>query len=491
MSIENDVITTTETAAARASRAHSPRAFESDAFEWNLGRVPARCEIGGQSSPHPGRCCAIFVVHGMGEQQWTETAAGLRVGFENALEAIEAWQQAHRSGAPADVRKLMPPPFVFDGFWGDYADLERTFPEDWRRFNERERRFFSRLWQLRTMSLFATLWWLIRQQLRLLSPGVVRDVGLAQWLLYWPLQVLWFGAFAYLAVRHPRILTRVVADVRLYASPRGVAERAIVQRIDYRVGEKFLQTIGLDWEFRALPRARHIRAGHERFTFEHVIWVAHSLGTVISYNVLSDLFHRAAHLERHGDDEQQLGVKVFRKSLLRFVTLGSPLNKFAYLFPRAIRPWPEGSRQHLVASGEQQDESRRRQALESREWWINFYHVLDPVSAPLTHKLICGTKPPFNFHADWANPAALIPGVAHLSYWRDVDTLRFILSRLYGRLALPDRSHVPHSPAALRVYSALGYLTWVATVVAATWAFLRVVPRLGTLASDFLQKWLL
>ena len=491
MSIQNEVTTTTETTAARATRPHGPRAYEVDAFEWNLGRVPSCCEIRGQTIPHPGRCCAIFVVHGMGEQQWTETAAGLRVGFENALEAIAAWQQDHHDDAAAAAARLMPPPFVYDGFWGDYADLDRTFPDDWQRFNDRERRFFSRLWQLRTMSLFATLRWLIGQQFRLLSPRVMRDVGVAQWLLYWPLQVLWFGAFAYLAVRHPRILTRVVADVRLYASPRGVAERAIVQRIDYRVGEKFLQMIGLDWDFRALPRSRQIRAGRERFTFDHVIWVAHSLGTVISYNVLSDLFHKAAHLERHGDNEQQLGVRVFRKALLRFVTLGSPLNKFAYLFPQAIRPWPEVSRQDLLGNGEQQDESRRREALESREWWVNFYHMLDPVSAPLTHRLICGTKPPFNFHADWTNAAALVPGVAHLSYWSDIDTLRFILSRLYGKVALPDRSYVPHSPRALKVYAALGYVTWALIVGAAALALVRVGPRLGGVAVDLLTRWLL
>lgn len=468
---------------AQPPRGRVHRAYEHDAYQWNLGRVPDTLTVGGNVIAHPARTCAIFVVHGMGEQAWTATAAGLRAGFEDALDAIEEWQRSTGGAAgTAAAPQQLPPPFVFDGYWADYADLSATFPEDWQRFNERERRFFGGLWQRRTMSLLRTLGWFVRQQLRLLWPRIARDVGWTQYLLYVPLQVLGFGAFVYAAIRHPTALTHVVADVRLYASPRGVAERAIVQRIDYRVGQKFLQLIGLDWDFRPLPSAHQIQAGAARVAFEHVVWVAHSLGTVVSYNVLSDLFARAAHIQAGGDDEQRRGVARFRKALLRFVTLGSPLNKFAYLFSDAVRPWPAGARRGLLDGGE--DVTRGGEA--SREWWINFYHVLDPVSAPLVHRAITGGTPPFNFHIDWKQVTALIPGVAHVAYWSDLTTLRFVLGRLYGHAVLPDRQYVPKSARVLKACAFFGYLTWAALVGGGVWALWVLAPLLLQRALDAL-----
>jgi hypothetical protein len=463
----------------------SPRAYEDEAYGWNLARVPATYRLGEEDIPHPARTCAIFVVHGMGHQMWTETAAGLRAGFEDALEAIEGWQRGATAGVPrgGDAHRI-PPPFVYDGYWADYADLEATFPEDWTRFNDRERTFFSGLWQRRTMSLMRTVGWLLTQQVRILHPRVMRDVKVTQYLLYWPLQLLWLGGFVYCAVRHPKALTRVIADVRLYASPRGVAERAIVQRIDYRVGRRFLQLIGLDWNFRALPSADRVQASGTPYSFERVIWVAHSLGTVVSYNVLSDLFHRACEIERTGDSEQQLGVKVFRRSLLRFVTLGSPLNKFAYLFEHAVRPWPRVPRSTLLEHGDELTTDGQT----SREWWINFYHVLDPVSAPLVHERITGghDHAPFNFHIEWRQLTALVPGVAHIAYWSDISTLRFILGRLFGRRVLRDRQYVPKSPGVLKAYAVLGYAVWAAIICTGVWALFLVTPRLASRALQWI-----
>lgn len=126
-------------------------------YPWNIGRVPRRLKVGGKSIPHAGRSCAIFVVHGIGEQAWTETAVGLRSGFEDALETIQKWQRAQPKGRvvlwPKDT---IPPPFVFEGFCANYTDLEATFEDDWGHFNLRERLFFGYLWKLRTFSVTKT-----------------------------------------------------------------------------------------------------------------------------------------------------------------------------------------------------------------------------------------------------------------------------------------------------------------------------------------------
>jgi hypothetical protein len=67
-----------------------PIAYEDGKFYWNLMRVPRTLEDG--TTPHPGRTSAIFVVHGIGDQVWTATAASLRCGFEDAMEGIRQWQ---------------------------------------------------------------------------------------------------------------------------------------------------------------------------------------------------------------------------------------------------------------------------------------------------------------------------------------------------------------------------------------------------------------
>jgi hypothetical protein len=120
-----------------------------------------------------------------------------------------------------------------------------------------------------------------------------------------------------------------------------VIERAIVQRVDKRVGKEFLRMIGLDWDFKPLPVSEMLKSDGKPVVFDRLIWVAHSLGSVISYNVLSDLFQRADDLDRIGTREQKQGVQKFRDALRRFVTIGSPLDKIAFLLGRdALRPWP-------------------------------------------------------------------------------------------------------------------------------------------------------
>jgi hypothetical protein len=445
----------------RDPRCGRPAAYERDSYGWNLRRIPQTALISGQDKPHPSRCCAIFVVHGMGEQQWTQTGALLRSGSEDALDVIRKWQ-VDNLGREKGIDQV-PPPFTYEGYWANYADLKATFPEDWEGFSERERTFFQHLWDTRSYSGMRTYLWLLGQQLRLIDPRRIKQIGVAVWLLYWPLQIIFPAALTVALIRRPKIITRILADVRLYANPRGIAERALIQRIDYRVGREFLRLVGLDGDFRPLPSAEQVAASGRPFIFDRVVWVAHSLGTVVSYNVLSDLFSRAADLESSGDIVQKCGVVKFRKSLARFVTLGSPLNKFASLFPDALRPWYTHDRATLVTGGEKvTNESQNPpgvSASESRELWINYYHVLDPVSGALYNELICGKTPPVNIHTNW-RASALLPGLAHTSYWRATRVLRFILARTYGLAYLPDQAIGRQSLKKQKWFAVMGYSVW-------------------------------
>ncbi len=465
-----------------------PRAYD-DCYQWNLYRVPRKIKVKGKLQEHPGRKSAIFVVHGIGDQSWTTTAASLRSGFEDAFEAIAKWQRNHPSednDHGLENANGLPLPFILDGYWSNYSDLEKTFEEDWQRFGEREKTFFGHLW-IRRCSVFRTYSWFLRQQVRLLHPRLIKVVGW-YYLLYWPLQLVSLFALTLALIRSPKILTQFIADIRLYVDPKGMIERAVVQRIDYRVGEQFLRMLGLDWNFRKLDKDKLIQASGEPVAFERIVWVAHSLGTVISYNVLSDLFHRAEELAFTGDEEQKYGVEQFRTGMRRFVTLGSPLDKIAFLFgKKAIRPWPDQSRESLLYGGEELTDieskqlanvKSKTQALPKEEWWVNFYSVFDPVSGSLSDDLICGQAQPINLLMS-PRLSSLLPGVAHVLYWSDSKrTLRYILGRCYGHYFLRDKEVEPYSRFH-RFFLALGgYVFWAFLIVILSYGIINYLPEL-------------
>ena len=439
-----------------------PRApfYDEGAYPWHIEMVPKTW--GTPPEPHPAWQCAIFVVHGIGTQTPAEVAAVLRSGFDDAWDAIS------RS---ADDSQPLPPPYVHDGWWANYADVKETFPDHWKAFEDGQKTFFERLWKQRTSNALGTVFWFIKQQLRLLHWRTLAEMGPLSYVLYLFLQIVApFILFA-LYFRAPELVRGFLTDVRMYAEPRGVTERAIVQRIDARVADLFMKMIGLDREFRPLHDDDCIKASGEPLRFERVIWVAHSLGTVISYNVLSDLFHRAEQIERAGDAQQKEGVKQFRQKMRRFVTLGSPLDKFAFLFNTAVRKWPEVPRKQLLTGGETFPDR------DDPEWWINYYHVLDPVSGALNHKTIrAGQRAPLNLHL---RKLLKIPGAAHVAYWRNVDVLRYILGRTYGVQHLRDPEPVRERPIRNRVYALAGIVIWTGIIIGAAWAIVfKAIPYL-------------
>jgi hypothetical protein len=433
-------------------------------YEWQLGRVPPTIKMAGKEVENPAFKHAIFVVHGMGMQAWTQTAATLHSGFEDALEDIHKQLTSTPLGA-----EETPPPFIQEGFWADYDSLEQSFREDWKRMEVGHKKFFSMVFKKRLLSPVRTFFWFFWQQLKLVNPAIIWRLNFFAWLLYLPLQVVSFTTLAILLLRFPRLLAQVLGDVRLYVAPRGIIERAIVQRIDKRVGAGFLRTIGLDWDFKPLRSREKLKCKGKPIEFDRIVWVAHSLGTVISYNVLSDLFQRASEVEREGTSLQKKGVVKFRSALRRFVTLGSPLDKIAFMFGKdVLRPWPNVPRTSLLEGAETIDGER--------DWWINFYHVLDPVSGALSNQLICGAVPPVNYHVGLLK----IPGLAHTSYWRDSETLQYLLSRVYGKEALPVPPQKPYSAGALTFIALGGYIIWLGLILGAVYLIYLWGPSIFT-----------
>lgn len=373
--------------------------------------------------PHgsPIRDTAVFVVHGIGNQGFPETAVTLRAGFEDAIGDI----LGRHSASP------VPPPFAWEGYWADYADFERTFPREWGECTDRERVFFKGLWERRSGGSLRTAGWLLLQYGRLACPWTHQGVGGARKVTLMAAAPLTAFLTASMLLRHRSILRDVLSDIRVYCSPRGSVEEAIVQRIDRRVGEEFLRLLGLDWDFRDLPSDRWVAISGTRHRFRYVTWVAHSLGTVISYNVLADLLHRATEIRNDLDARDRkrgpgvdpppedgalrANVERVERGIRRFVTMGSPLELVLSLFPAALREWHHGD-----------PRKRPDESGDGRRWWVNFHHVWDPVSSPLVSRRFLGGVS--NHHGRvWR-----IPGLAHVSYWRDRAILKYVVSRAYG-----------------------------------------------------------
>jgi hypothetical protein len=403
------------------SRIHHPRprAYQANAYAWCFRDIPETILHAGRDTPNPVRETAVFVVHGMGEQAYLDTAATLRVGFEDVIDKLHVVPEVGK----------VPPPFTYDGYWANYESLEETFPDEWETFGDRERLLFASLWKRRSFSALRTFSWFVRQLFRLVTDRRIRkQAGWMRWAMYWEVVLLGLTSLCALLLWCPRVLSRVLADVRVYLAPEGDIEAAIVQRIDRRVGERFLLLLGLNWDFRSLSPRRQLQISGRPHMFTRVTWVAHSLGTVISYNVISDLFARCRELRDAvstspsvpSPDQQEVLNDIARveKGLHRFVTLGSPLQKIAFLFPGVLRPWPKSCATEIARPTH-------------RRWWINFFHLWDPVSGRLLD------KEHFEVAKNVHSRLRRIPGLAHVSYWRDTAILKYIFTRAYGPEVLP------------------------------------------------------
>ncbi|MCH9031974.1 MAG: hypothetical protein IIB00_06920 [candidate division Zixibacteria bacterium] len=433
---------------------------------------------------------AVFVVHGIGKQNIAETSANMYAQFDETIESI-LFKEGDSEDKKKRIRKEWenePAPFAYDGFWGDYDDVKSFFGDQWDHLSKTEKNFLPQLWKARVVSAWTTYLWFIRQLFGLLNP--VRSIRILKFrsLISYPIYTLLvpvgflFLTLAY--VRRNKILKDFLNDVRLYVDPKGKLEKNIKKMIDARVEESFMRLIGLKPDFSRLPDKDCIYVGGKPRRFKRVVWVAHSLGTVISYNVLGGLLSRAHDLEQNSiDDEVKAGVEVFREAMARFVTIGSPLDKIALLFgERAIpKTWKQEWRKGFLNHGEfyepltpewienrQSAEKREAKKVAAKEWWVNFYHYFDPVSGSLGSKYLFGDDPPVNFHSR----SGWIPGLSHNAYWKDSRILRYIVSRAFAKKKLDDES-LKHLPRWVRFgLWALGYLIWI-VIVAGVYCFVK------------------
>ena len=151
--------------------------------------------------------------------------------------------------------------------------------------------------------------------------------------------------------------------------------------------------------------------------------VSHSLGTVVA---LHGLLEALAYPDAYP----------WIYSVKSLVTLGSPIDKFFFL-------WPS-----LVAEHEQQV-SRAPLTLPERIRWINLYDFNDPVGYQLDDARNADLLPWIAQHFDFDARDDVgfyrygVPGVAHIDYWQDEELFR----RIALRTIWPDMHSHRAAPA--------------------------------------------
>jgi len=408
-------------------------------YQWRFRRIPQEIKYKGDSTfPSPFRKSAVFVVHGIGEQVYAETAATLRKGTEGALPTIETkyWSP------DGDNNWVVPSPYIWDAFWARYYDFNWLEPGAKNNLGDGALSFYTRLWAQRSQGALRSIAWLWKQSWSLIA----KCRGLDQ--LIYIILVLLMPFITLLMLPLPKsrkFITQYLSDVRLYLSPKGDIENHIVQRIEYTIGREFLRLLGLNWNFEELDPQDKLVVGEKPHSFDHVTWVAHSLGTVISYNVISDLLNKCKQLRESTEEGGHEKAAKVETALSSFITIGSPLDKVAFLFTpdtrlsdataretlennTVLRPWPEV----YLPGGEYENNIYKNRPMTPNlkpSFWQNFYYGTDPVSGQLnmfTNK--DGDNIVENIHTrGWRMPL-----VSHVAYWNDSNITTRILEACFS-----------------------------------------------------------
>ncbi len=211
---------------------------------------------------------------------------------------------------------------------------------------------------------------------------------------HWPLRLLVTWAVVLLlseVVR--RFLVQYLGDVVVYVESHTVDRFADLRA---RIRECVTE------------RARAVYAADGADAYEQVVVVGHSLGSVVSYDMLNQLLCEDAIDRQAGRPTRDVG----RRTPL-FLTFGSPLDKTTFVFAIQHRRTTQ-AREALVASAQPM--------LQGYEWrperWVNIYSPWDIISGSLEYFDLPGSKDPRRVD-NLRDREATTLLMAHVEYWEN------------------------------------------------------------------------
>ena len=212
------------------------------------------------------------------------------------------------------------------------------------------------------------------------------------------------GALALLASwRIRRFVLQYMGDVAIYVSSNEVNEfwriRDEIKGIGLRAAAQIYRAI-------AGPGRGSGETGEDQVEFEYgsVVIVGHSLGSVVAYDTLNALFKT--------DQPALHGLRAVERTYA-LVTLGSPLDKTAFLFRQHLRH--AVVREVLAATVQPMIQSYNYRP----RWWINVHARADIISGSLEYYDFPRTTIAPQRVRNVPDPVfTLNPVAAHTGYWR-------------------------------------------------------------------------
>lgn len=198
--------------------------------------------------------------------------------------------------------------------------------------------------------------------------------------------LLLIGASAYIR----SVLVQYLGDVAIYVMPYKLdAFNDLRREIRSRC-------------FKLADAVYRLKDAGGKLLYDHVIVVGHSLGSVVTYDVLNQLIR---------EDEAGAGSDVAKRTSL-FLTFGSPLDKTAFIFSLQGRGTSE-PREALAASVQPMIRDYRLRPAK----WINVWAPWDIISGHLAFydEDPNGTNP--QNVQNLVDPDATTPIAAHTEYW--------------------------------------------------------------------------
>ncbi len=375
----------------------------------------------------------ILVVHGIGEQKRFETLTSVVSNFYRALKALGVGNlsrdlRLHNQSQPASLAfSYKGSSYVFRFYEAYWADLDQPY------------NFFRWL---------KLIWWGLTIWSRRYydpPPAGMRTIsvgGFKRLLTRIQLGILSL-VFLILLVTL-RVVNQIIVVVFKKQLPLGQTLYNFLGDVQLFVSESIrfdtLETLDRKSRYAIRTRLWDVLARANMDPVQEIYILAHSLGTVIAFNALmeqegmipsyiDDQDLRAA-LQAKGflNSQGRADRERFLSKISAVFTLGSPLDKFAAIWPRVI---PVNL----------SDPRKGQKPIP----WFNIHDILDIVGANLNHfKNIPGLEDPVNL--PWRDQT--IFATAHTSYWTYKDGKKRFIDRFVDYLLDPTpvdqrRFHAP------------------------------------------------
>lgn len=344
----------------------------------------------------------ILVVHGIGEQKRVETVTSVVSNFYRSLKTLGVGNitrdiRPDNQSQPANLLfSHKGTSYVIRFYEAYWADLDQPYN-------------FLRWLKLVLWAL--TIW--VRHYYDP-PPAGMRTISVGKFRIALTRIGLFFLSILFLILLSTlRVLNQVIVVVFKKQLPWGQTLYNFLGDVQLFVSEDVrfdtLETLDRRSRYAIRTRLWNVLARANLDPVQELYILTHSLGTVIAFNALmetaatipgyiDDRDLRAKLQERGFIDAQNNADRgKFLSKVSAFFTLGSPLDKFAAIWPRVIPV-------NLSNPGREQNPIP----------WLNIHDILDVVGANLDHfKNIAGFKEPTNIA--WRDQ--FIFATAHTSYW--------------------------------------------------------------------------